>query len=137
MHFQRRSRRPVRVATVGPRFQAPAWVHERRGHRDVGRAIHVSEDGEDLFFCRFVVLGFDDVRLTGYDGDEEDSGTGKEAGAIKRLEDGKVAAFYGVGVEKELGRGVPKNLVGRKLHEDLGVSTHRESFDALLFPGRE
>ena len=90
-----------------------------------------------MFFGRFVILGFDDVGLTGYDRDEENSGTGEEAGAIERLEDGIVSAFYGVGVEKELGRGVPKNLVGGELHEDLGVSTHGESFDALFFPGRE
>ena len=68
-----------------------------------------------------VVLVLGGVRLVGDDGDEEDAGTGKEAGAVKGLEDRVVAAFDGIGVEKELRGGVPEYFVLGKLKKNLSV----------------
>lgn len=51
------------------------------------------------------------------------------------MEDGVVAALVGVGVEEELGRGVPEGFV--ELEEDFCVDAHVEGVDAELFPQRE
>ena len=53
------------------------------------------------------------------------------------MKDGVVASLDGVGVEEELGRFVPEDLVWWELKEDFGVGAHLEGFDAHLFPGWE
>lgn len=83
VHFQRRARRPVGVAAVGPGHAAPAGIHKGCGLGDVCFAEHVSKHGEDLGLGGGVVLGFDAVALLGDDGDEEDGGAGEEAGGIE------------------------------------------------------
>ena len=70
------------------------------------------------------------------DGYEDDARAREEAGAVDGLEDRVVAALVGVGVEEELGGGVPEDFVGRELQEDFGVGSHGEGFDAFLFPVR-
>ena len=117
MHLQTRAGRPIAVAAEGPGGFGPARIHKRRGFGDVGRAIHCTEDGEDLLFGFLVVLMFDNVGLRGDDRDEEYSGPGEEARAVKRPEDGVVAALKGVGVEEELSGSVPEDFVGRELEE--------------------
>ena len=124
MHLQTRAWRPVGVTAVGPGLQAPAWVEEGRWLGDIFRAVHVAEHGEDLGFCGIVVLGFDDVGLGGDDGDEQDARAGEEAGPVEGLEDWVVAALVRIGVEEELRRCVPEDLVGWELHEDFRVGAH-------------
>ena len=124
MHLQRRPGRPVRIAAVRPRFQAPPCVQECRGHGHICGAVHISQHGQDLLLCGFIVLIFDAVALGRHDGYEEDAGAGEEAWAVEGLEDGEVASLDGVGVEEKLRRGVPKDLIGRELHENFGISAH-------------
>lgn len=135
MHLQRCSWWPVAVTAIGPFLQAPAWIHEVDGVRNVGVRVHLPQDGQDLLLGGFVILLFDFVALGLDDGDEEDAGARKEAWTVERLEDGEVATLEGVGVEEELGFGVPEGK--RELHEDLGVCAHFEGSDALLLPAWE
>jgi len=154
MHFEGRAGGPVTVAAERPGGGAPAGIHEGGGLRDVGRAVHVAEDGEDLGLRGGVVLVLGGVGLVGDDCDEEDAGAGEEAGAIEGLEDGIVATFDRVCVEEELGGGVPEYFVCRELEKDFGVRgcstlmdllsigrskglTHRKRFDAFLLPSRK
>ena len=51
------------------------------------------------------------------------------------MEEGVVAPFVRIGVEEELGGGVPEDFVGRELEEDFCVGCHVEIFDALALPG--
>lgn len=69
-----------------------------------------------------------------HDGAEEDAGAGQEAWDVEGLEDRVPAPLHGVGVEEELRRRVLEDLLGGPLQEDLGVRTHGEGGDGLVFP---
>ena len=135
MHFQAGAGGPVAVAAECPRGGAPPRVHEGGGLRDVFRAVHVAQDGEDLGFRGCVVLVLRGIGLLGDNCDEEDPGAGEEARTVEGLEDGIIATFYGVGVEEELGGGVPEYLVLGELEENLSVGGWNASTE-LLTSGR-
>ncbi len=56
---------------------------------------------------------------------------------VEVAEDGVAGALFRVGVEEELGRLVPEDLVRRELQEDLGEDAHLEVVDGRLLPRGE
>ena len=130
VHLERRARRPVRKASTGPRELAPAGVCEGDWIRGVGE--HLAEDFHDFSLCGGVGLPLNAVGFFIDDDNEEDVGARQKAWCAEGLEEGVVAAGDGVGVEHELGGGVPEGV--GELEEDLGVGAHFEHLYSCFLP---
>ena len=137
MHLQRQAGRPIAITPPRPLGPGPPGIKEIDWVRHVLLSEHGSQNGQDLGFGGGVRLGIGRVGLVLDDGDEEDSGPGKERGGVEGLEERVVAPRVRVCVEEELRGGGPEYGRGGELQEDFRVGAHRHAADCGGFPARE